>query len=222
MTTISGRRKGPLPEAGDERREELRRRKDDLDEQGEQLAAQHDIERVDPKKIKPDREILGVITSAFNPLKVSHSQVEYVYCWARPGGANDQVINKTSIAVPDEDGNPVQCWEVVMGDMPEAIERRDALGYRRVGDVILLRCRRDRYRMLERDHIRKTRLRGASIGQELEELADKTQGLVTVHRDVSDPKLQRYLKHTQAAGMATDQTDARLRSGQMPGAEMRS
>lgn len=160
--------KGPgdseLPPPGDARREELKKRQDMLNQFAEELAQKEETGAVDPKKLEVDRELAQHFDKRqMSMLYVSNRQPGWEYTWQNDvSQAGLQVIMKKT------DG-----WEVVCGNDPEAMERRDERGYRRVGDCILMKIPTDRKKTLdERDRIRRERFERGSAA-ELEYLGRK-------------------------------------------------
>lgn len=207
---IPGKRRGALPPAGDAQRDELKARGDALAEQAETLGVVGGA--INPKAFAIDREIAGHV----NELDVSNASPEYAYAWVWTGQQGIKVKEKLARRVREGDGLVV-CWEVVNGDMPEASELKTVDGTRRLGDVMLLRCRKERKEQLDaQDEIQRAR-REASINEPLEELARKYPRLVKVHTDLNDPTLQAGLRRGAARGFAAQQFDTAIRGGTVPG-----
>ena len=207
---IPGKRQRALPPAGDAQRDELKARADALAEQAEttQLVGG----QINPKAFRIDREIAAKI----NELDVSGALDDYAYAWVWTGQQGLKVKEKLSRRVREGDGLVV-CWEVVNGDMPEALELKSVDGTRRLNDVMLMRCRKERKEQLDaQDEIQRAR-REASINEPLEELARKYPRLVKVHTDLSDPTLQAGLRRGAARGFAAQQFDTAIREGTVPG-----
>ena len=146
---------------GHERREAAKKIKDQLEEEAEVLSDELGTMALDPSKLEPDHEILQVLVKQKGT--ISNADPGYEYCWVRyrsdRGPSGLQVDQKLTWEVPDKDGGTVPVWEVVSGTMKEAWERRDASGYRVIGDTLLMRARKDRYdalmRYLEWQHERR-------------------------------------------------------------------
>ncbi len=128
-----------LPPAGDERREELKRRSDALRQAADEMAAAAGLEAADLSKITPENEIAQNFNPITNMLDVSKRQSGYEYRWesAHPS------LRGVSITMAKNLG-----WELVVGDMPEAREHREVDSTRRVGDAVLMRIRTERYHSL--------------------------------------------------------------------------
>ena len=114
-------------------------------------------------------------------------------------------------------------WEVVQGEMQEAIDIKGMGGdtTRRLGDVILMRCRKDRYVMLQRreDAKRKAQQDGVTAG--LRAIGDRhAKDGVIVHTDLNSmhPKtVQRMANRAAAQQKATEILDQHVREGRVPG-----
>lgn len=196
-----------LPPAGFQRREELAKRRETLEE----LAAQEDPQayRVDPKAVEIDNEIADPISKGL--LDVTKKDEAYDYCWVN-------FVSQHGYAVTFKQSYG---WEVVSGDMPEAKERKDELGRRRIGDTILMRIKKDvhlRQQLKERE--RRGVMRKA-VGAELLELAHKHRDSgVSVTIDAAEmdaSQLQRLQREAAAKQIAGQQFDRMVRTGQVPG-----
>lgn len=196
-----------LPPAGDEQRDELKRRADDLAERAETIGL--DGGRVDPSAFRVENEL----AQHFNELDVNDADPAYAYCWVQAGYAGRFIKMKLT-----------EGWEVVQGDMPEASELRGmgADTTRRLGDVILMRCRRDRYALLQRREKDKRARMEEGVTGVLRELGEKYRGKgVIVHTDTStmnEQTVKRMSNRAAAQRTAADQTEQWLREGRMPGA----
>jgi len=197
-----------LPPAGAERRDELKRRADGLEERAETEFA--DTGAINPKAFAPDRDIL----SQYDRFDVSKAQDGYVYCWARYRDPGSQVEAKRALAVRTA-GGWVPVWELVIGkDMPEAMECLAVDGTRKIGDVLLLRARADRYRLLQQyqEELRYRQQHG--VDASIKELGAKHG--VTIHstnQDINNPVMQRALGRAQAKSMAMNRFADKLRDG---------
>jgi len=199
-----------LPPAGHQRDEELKRRADILAEEGEKRAKVEGVEAIDPNSLTLESELV----SQMDELSVTNRQPGYEYCWVNfdsPSHARGLMVkNKLR-----EKG-----WEIVCGDMPEAIEVKDVAGNRRVGDVILMRIPKplyDAHLRLERE--RAARMSGSSHST-LQELGEKYRGRgVIVHTpDNMDPNLLKTMESRARGAMAANQKlDQSLRDGRIDG-----
>lgn len=200
------------PAPGTAAREEWDRNKDALDA----ALAEDPREAIDPAKLEPEPEIQAKFQDG--ELPVSRADPGYDYCWTQ--------------ADPRWGGNFVHAaqshgWQVVRGDMPEAAEYAESdkagqpTGNRRVGDVILMRIRKD-VRAARRAQIDRRRLlRQADLETtaEMAAIAKKHRG-IRVHTGTA--ALEKMRRHDVAKTLAMKQLDARLRTGTMPGMEMGS
>lgn len=202
---------GPLPEAGYAREETLKRRQDKLEAANEQAAA-YVTAGVGQLNVKPEREILRYIDS----LSVSNQQEGFVYAWV----CEDYPSHAKGLKVTEKSTRPG--WEVVRGDMPEARERLDVRGYRKIGDSILMRCpakQEHRNKLMERGLLEAQR---ESITGKLEEVGVQAEkrGFARVHLDMNDPLVQAAIKRGVSAQLAGQQFDGMLREGRIPGIEV--
>lgn len=182
-----------LPPAGDERREELKRRADALRKAAAELEAAGGFEAVDLSRIEPENEIAGAFDPLTRMLRVSNAnEREFVYKWEQADlygrHGNIWVTSSKSLG-----------WEVVSGPRdvaPEAWEHRQADGTRRVGDAILMRIRRERYEALMARQRRINVARQEGIGVQLLEQAEKAG--IPVHDLTAPSTPQHIINHAQA------------------------
>lgn len=199
-----------LPPAGYSREEELRKRLDDLAEKSEVKAEQLDVNTIDPKALRPDRELQHLIRD-YDALEVTKKQDGYVYCWAYTGQHGQDIMRKKA-----------KGWAVVQGNDPESREHRYEDTTRRVGDVILMRIRMDQHFVLEQHEERKRRMRESGAISEVKELGAK-HGF-KVHTDIqSSPYFSSAQKTDVSVGakqVALSRVDKMLREGSVPGMEV--
>jgi hypothetical protein len=214
---VGHRLKGrPIDEPkGPKRADAMARATDDLAQQAEERSEERGA--IDPKKLVIESEI----AQHFNSLEVSHAQPGYVYCWARfkgDAGGVTQVQMKLAMTVKTNQGI-LPCWEVVCGNMPEAIERK-ATGpgmdtTRCLGDVMLLRCRMEVYEAIRAYEERKAERQRTGAMEGMQDKAREHR--MIVHTDPNDPVLQRAMKHAEAHETANRMLDNQIREGRVPG-----
>jgi hypothetical protein len=206
-----------LPPAGYKREEELKVRMDNLqqqiDERSEQTLA------ADPAALRPEREILNELDKGH--LSISDADPNYHYAWVQclhPADHPSRMVErKKAETVQLPDGSWVRPWEVIGSAHKEAQECKKADGTRRIGDVLLMRCRKDHYALLELSQRRKVHERNYGIDSDLVELAlanDTEAGALTYnkYRDNANYHLRDKTFQTEL--------DRRIRSGTLPGFEM--
>lgn len=225
MSDKKGRPTTDMP-AGDARREQERVNGDELAQEAEEKTTM--LGAIDATKIEPDREILGqIVNDRFNRMEVSDAQSPYVYAWIRGymrDGRQDleQVTIKQLAKVRNpETGRMEPCWHVVCGSMPEAMECKDVYGYRRLGDAILMRCRKDlaaELDAMEQDE------RNAAEGRLFEELEERANGplrdAVRITRFNATTQDWRHQRRQLARGQALapgGPMETMLRRGTVPG-----
>jgi hypothetical protein len=202
--------------AGDARREQER-------ENADALAERIETETPEGGAINPNVfRIENEIAQHFNELEVSHADPAYRYAWVCTKANGVMVTSKQALRVRDASGYMQPCWEIVKGDMAEARESRDETGLRRIGDVILMRCRRDRFALLQQAEAHKREMRKASVDSNLiamgEEARRRGHGvIVRVDSNLADPKVRAYAQRAAAQGIARDKFDEMIRNGEIPG-----
>lgn len=201
---------GTLPPAGDARREELKRREDRLQEQA--AATYANVEAIAPDAMAIERELAG----AFNSLDVAAADPQFVYKWVN-------FVNNGGIALRTATAPPER-WQIVSGDMPEAVDLRQVDGTRKLGDVILVRMPKQRYAILEKVRADKVARQGDSVVSELRNIAGKTG--IKVHTAEDAPEaIQKRILHPSASAVnemrgriaAEKQFDTALREGSLSG-----
>ena len=199
-----------LPEAGHERREVLKRRQATLEEQIARLADKMQRGTIDAKEL----EICNEIASKTQYLSVSGAQSDYVYGWVSKNRYGQHI-----------QAAKAQGWEVVQGDDTEALELKgmDGSTTRQLGDVILMKIKKDIYIVLKAQEQLKAKRVQQNSASTLVELGQKYAGYgfnVRPHHMDSfagpDIRSHRLSSH----GTAMQQLDAALRDGTVPGMEI--
>ena len=201
-----------LPDKGYQRNEELAKREDSLQERAARQAEQIDMEAFDPRVMETINEIAEPIFRGLLdvPNRVDGKQ----YCWVRD--AHDD----TAITEKQIDG-----WEIVCGDMPECAERKDALGRRKIGDVILMRIDTDRYEKLQRRQLMRTRAMREGVNAVLLDLAHRYRDRgVSIRAEDGrigpEGRVDRSrasIRRAAAEQIAGQKFDDMVRAGQVPG-----
>lgn len=189
-----------LPEPGHERREAIKRRQATLEEQIERLAQKMQRGTIDSKEL----EIVNEIANKTAYLNVSNQRSDYVYGWVSKNRHGQHMQRARA-----------EGWEVVDGDDQEGIELKgvhDNSTLRSLGDVVLMRIKRDIYIALKaREQVRTKEVQQNSAGT-LVEMGHRYRDLgVKVYPYRMDTMEGPEIKaHTASL-------DAALRSGTVPG-----
>lgn len=216
VTDASGRVRnviqvGPseLPPPGDARREELKRRDDDL---GERLARIEEAlgldssggPQVDLRTYRVDNEI----ASKIDLVNVDNAQPEFHYYWA----------NFASQHGLDVKLHEVMGYELVCGDMPEARKAKDELGRRRIGDTVLMRIPLDEKLKLDQLDRQRRMQREGGILSTLEGMSDRfgRRG-VRFYPNLNEYQMGRAMRQAQAQQIARQQFNDMVRGGRAPG-----
>jgi hypothetical protein len=199
-----------LPSAGYARDEELKKRTDNLDAAAEFMSDDQEFYGLDPKAFEEDREILAHL----DELHISDPDPNFEYLWAY-FGMNGRVVWQRK-----REG-----WKVVSGDDPEAIELKDADGFRKIGDALLMKIPRERYNQIEAEREKRRLSQQLGIDARLIELGDKAaKHGIKVHTDPGTipagrgkKTLMEVMKARHARQMATQHRDKLLKTGKVPG-----
>ena len=209
--------------AGYERDEQEQINADALAEEAETRRAGIEGGRIDPKVFEPDREII----SHFNELDVSNADPAYKYCWVCTAARGVMVTAKLAIRVRNmATGHMEPTWEVVTGAMREAEECKDATGVRRIGDTILMRCRKDHFALIQKfENEKRLHQQGANESTLLEMAEQQNRRgrgvVVHVNSPLADPQLRDAARRAAARGIARKQFEGMIRAGTVPGMEIR-
>lgn len=190
-----------LPPAGYKRDEELKLRTDTLAREAETRGGE--VEAIDPSRLKVDPEL----AQYFDILHVSNADPTYKYFWVFTGQHGLFIKKKLIVG-----------YEIVQGDMPEAIELKGMGGdtTRKLGDVVLMRIRIDQWKKLDRLEEAKRAAQQGSVLSPIRELAEKNaRHGINVYTQDSMP--EQYLKRMQARSIAQNKMAQMVREGNVPG-----
>ena len=217
-----------LPPPGYQREEELKQRTDNLQQQGEVKAAQEQRFTMDPSKLQPIREIRHNMSA----LNVTPKVAGYEYCWVNFKSPSDTpgltIQQKQAHQVYNYQSQSWEAvWEVVHGNMPECAHRKGigADSTRRLGDVLLMRAKKENYDSLVRyqqeQNNRRLQADEAAFVDEVERVNSKTRGGLTAHPH-GHPGFMSSAGRQNARGTisnvpAPDELDWQLKSGRLPG-----
>jgi hypothetical protein len=201
-----------LPNAGWERNEELARRKDALQQAEEEASEEREVYSFDPSAVEPDAEILRYE----DELQVIDPQPGFKYMWCYEGHNGREIVKKQRLG-----------WTVVQSDMPECVSMKDARGYRRIGDCVLMRVPEEQWIKLQKAEEYKRLVREKGVTGALQELSDKyrSKGVYMVDprkKDLGHGRSVMDAMETRAKAQGTRRTamkgvDEMLRKGNVPG-----
>lgn len=199
-----------LPPAGHARDEEMRRRTDRLAQQAEERAASEEVYAINPGALVVENEL----AQHFDELHVSGRLAEYEYVWenfAHQQGFAVRARLAIRVRLPG-DNYMTAAWEVVQGDMPEARELLAVDGTRKLGDVLLMRCRKDIFRLIAKSRRSRAEAHTLAVDSRLLEMAEEVgEKYVRVHREMDEN--HPAMKHAAAASIAQQELMRRVRDG---------
>lgn len=203
-----------LEPAGWKRDEQLAERTDTLEQAAEEASEEREVHAFDPAQLKPDWEIL----QHMDELEVSDPTPGYRYMWVYEGLNSQMIVKKSRLG-----------WVVVQGQDPECAALKDARGYRKIGDTILMRIPEDRFNKLEQAMEYRRLMQQKGVEGALLEMGDKyrDKGFI-VHQDASAVNIGRKggnlmdtmkanSHRTGAARTAAAGVDSMLKKGTVPG-----
>lgn len=142
--------------AGHARQEQLRRNKDALEEKAEFLASKVQLNAFDPEKLEPENEIIQHLDMRTFEFKAEGLLPEYHYLWCWNNKRSTDEAKQRARYWYSQQGRkaPVLGYEFVKRGMPEwdaNPELQHADGGLVIGDVVLMRMRRDVYEVVEKN-----------------------------------------------------------------------
>lgn len=184
-----------LPPAGDARRDELKRREDDLQRKVEELSAQTEGGTINPKAFEVDREIAHYYDpDSMSVFTVTNAQPDREYCWP-----NFVSQHGSMVWLKKSEG-----WQVVQGDDPEC---RDSMSSadttRRRGDCILMWISKGRKETLDQLAAQRAERQQRGVVSELHDRAARTKGKIIVH-DPDAGDTSSHSRHTRTVGTASE------------------
>jgi hypothetical protein len=201
-----------MPDAGWKRDEELAKRTDALEQVAEETIEEREVYAFDPAKFKPDNEILQFM----DELEVIDKQPGRAYLWCYEGQNSRFVTMAMRLG-----------YVVVKGDDPECAGIRDARGYRKIGDVILLWIPQDRADELQKHRDYKRLVQQEGVEGALREMSEKYKGKGVSMIDPRERKIGSGGSLLDAMGgrakaqgarqAAMKGVDTHLRQGTVPG-----
>jgi hypothetical protein len=199
-----------LPEPGHERREVLKRRQETMEMQIARLSEKMLRGTIDAKEL----EIVNEIASKTQYLAVSGAQPDYVYGWISKNRHGQHIQSAK-----------MQGWETVQGDDPEGLELKgtDGSTTRQLGDVILMRIKKDIYIVMEAQKQAQTKRVQQNSASTLVEMGEKYRKhgfAVRPYKMESFEGPEIRSNRLSSHGTAMQQIDAALRNGTVPGMEI--
>lgn len=194
-----------LPPAGDARRDELAKRTDQLEQKAETEFA--DRGTIDPSVLEPDHDLQGMIRRNFLDVDLGPA---YKVKWVNFVSQHGNMVWQAK----------AEGWEVVTVDMVNAADR-DLVkedNTLRVGDVICMRMRIDRYHLMEQQAEQRRLAQQFSVENEVIEIAAKHPKALKVHSDLTgvNPYADQMQKRA-ARKTALNHIGNRMKKGTIPG-----
>lgn len=161
-----------LEPAGFKRNEQLAERKDQLEQAVEESSENAEMYGFDISKFDPEREIQNML----DELHVENQVEGRRYFWCYEG--QDGYFVRKAVRLG---------WVVVKAEDPEAAEVKDARGYRKIGDTILMWTPEENYQKIQALREYRQLKHEEGIGSALKELGRRYGGKgFTVHDDTKN------------------------------------
>lgn len=184
-----------LPPPGYAREEELRKRRDALMLQVEELTDLLNMGGIDPKKLdkkEVPREVMAAMDFANSEVYVSNADPNYRYAWIYRDPRH--VYGNRSVRQMQARG-----FECVMGNMKEAKEHAiGTAGERFVSDCVLMRTRLDNYARLRLYDRQLRQQRHDGITSSFYDAANKA-GVRVFDQNSMPSHIQQYMESTSAS-----------------------
>lgn len=200
-----------LAPAGFKRDEQLAERKDQLEQAAEEASDQREIYSFDPSKFEPDREIQKLL----DELHVDGGLPDRKYFWCYEGQNGYFIRSAMRLG-----------WIVVKAEDTECPELKDARGYRKLGDTILMWTSVANYDKIQAMREYRQLLHEKGVGAALKELGDRyrSKGFI-IHDDAEEKRLgpqgnqtlMDTMRKRAANQAATTGVNTMLRNGTVPG-----
>lgn len=193
--------------SGDARREEEKRRADEFAQKTEEASSSLEVAAANSAALEVESEL----AQYFDELDVSNQDPNYHYSWVNGSPMFYGRFIQKKLA---------QRWELVSGNMNEAQELRTADGTRRLGDVVLMRIRKEYKARIDAAAEEKRKRARLGIYANFLETARKGEKYgASVHiMDNMDPALfEKMSRNAQAKSRAGRTMDGWMRQGRMPG-----
>lgn len=159
-------KEGTLREAGDARRDDLARKAEEMIAQAEAILREINVESADPSMLTIENEVRAALNE-LNEVYVSNAKFdEFAYCWIFRDPHNE--FGGRQVRAMQALG-----YEVVQGEMREAIEHRFVDGTRVVSDCLLMRIKIERKRLLEKRDWLLRQAQQAGITSRIHDLAER-------------------------------------------------
>ena len=211
-----------LPPAGHERREELKRRTDDLEQQADEKYA--DVGKIPEDALAPDREIQSHI-------RKSHLEIGTDHPYLKTKWVNYVNQNGSMVWQAKSEG-----WSVAsVVEFPEAADLKREDGTIRVGDVLLMCIRIDQYLLNEKRAEAKRLRQQYGVEAEIHDLAanvNRAEGkevfgqistpeVTGVNEDLLNTIEQRASRQQSARRTALRHIGNKMKGGTLPGVPIR-
>jgi len=179
------------------------------------MSAQLETVAVDGAKMKKaleDREVSHHLFEGH--LYISNADPAYMYKWVNFSAVHGTMVVQAKSQQPHG-------WIVVQGADPECADFKKEDGTRRIGDVLLMKQRKDHHLIMAQ--IEKDKLRAREFGVEstLQDMADKTGGAISISRiDKDSPHRNRAESNARTSAakrLALGQVDGMIRDGSVHG-----
>lgn len=210
---------GGLEAAGYKRLDQLKRRKDELDKEIEELAASQGLEAADPSALKPDREVLQHFETdpdtGFDDIPIDNPDPSKVYFWCQCMFPTQAAAARFVIRAKRNGWKEVTVKDTYNGHRIMGNMGYTAQGTFIVGDTVLMQMDRERYeRMVADKAIQRERLAG-SADEAAKEFARK-HGII-MHDDPNDPMLAQLYKRGEVDRRVREQFTDQVKEGRVPG-----
>jgi len=208
--------------AGHKRDEELRFRKDNLQEAIEQDAAATGQHALNESKLRNvDNEIAQYWNKPTGNYPITNPQPGYHYAWVPVPEFRGNSDAKTAVWAIHQLLTS-KGWHLVEGDMPEGVEYKgnaNAAGTtaRGIGDCKLFRIREQEYAKIQEENHRRMRQQGI-VEENIEYLAQRLGYPGSAHSlSSNDPSVQRAFSASQRSPITIPIRESDLRAGTIPG-----
>ena len=197
-----------LEPAGFKRNEQMAQRKDQLEQAAEEATDGREIYGFDISKFDPEREIQNLL----DELHVEGQLPDRRYFWCYEGQGGFFIRKALRLG-----------WVMVKAEDPESPELKDARGYRKIGDTVLMWTPVENYERIRALSEYQQLVHEKGVGSALEELGERYAGRgFKVHGNVSEKSfgkgtLMDTMKSRAARQTAATAVSKSIKAGTVPG-----
>lgn len=208
-----------LKAAGHKRREQLKRRLDELQAETEQIAKELQVESADFSSMEPDREVLQHFETdpytGNDDIPIDNPDPAKVYFWCQCAMPNQSQAARFVFFAKRRGWSEVKVTDTFNGHRVMQSIPVSAQGTYIVGDTVLMHMPRERYERMVRDRREYRESLAGTAHAGAQEFAERHG--IAFHKDVNDPHVRDLYKKHQVDHLVKREFKQELEQGTVPG-----